>query len=981
MANYFISPTGNNSNDGLSELTPWQTLSKITTGSFNPGDTIGLKDDSTFVESLTIPSSGTVGNPIQISRYGSGTNKPKITSFFTVPSWTSIGSGKYTYTSASFPTYLKTVKVNGNLQGKGRYPKASFLTISATSGASDFWVESSSLPAINYAGAEIAIRKQRFIYHVANIASVSGSRVYYGPDSFTGTYPAQVGYGFFIQNHTSTLTEVGDWMYDSSTKTITMYFGANDPNSYTVEIGTINNALSISNKSYLNINNLNITGFNNSGIMGNTVLNSVFNNLDVSFCGNDGILFSDFSSGNCTISDSTISNVHNTGLYANYNCSNMAVTGCSVTNAGLIIGGSGAYGNGDSKNLGICLQLGSNNAIENNYVYNIGFNGIVNNGDNSLVYRNYVDTFNTMKDDGGGIYYSLGGTGFSLSTAANITENIVVNGRGYALGTNDPSYVVYNIYMDDQQNLVNIEGNTSLYSRGGGLYIHNATDININNNLLAGSLRQFNFSEDSSLPINGITFTNNKVYCTSPEQIYGFAFSQTNNFINWGTFNTNDYRQVQNNIGMFEVYGNGTLPYNFGKSLTEWKAIVGGEAASTVNVYETYPPSDYTVVQTLFDKTYPTPASLIGGLATFSYLDNATSTFDDATDKLTKTGAGKRAGYMNFGQVLANTQYLLTANIFTESGTPQYISLNTESSYTNPYGLPKSKRLEIGASLTEYKMLIEGLNADASDQLLFLMESTFGNINITSLKLERLQTFTFEQKLHVLYNETDAPITFNLSYNAQPLPSGTIASSFEVNPFESLAIIQLEDLPTTSTTSTSSTSTSTSSTSTSSTSTSTSTSTTTVAPTTTTSTTGAHTTTTTSTTGTPTTTTTSTTLVPPTTTSTSTTIAPVTTTSTTSTLATTSTTSSTTIAPTTSTTSTSTTILPTTTSTSTTEAPVTTTSSTTALPITTTTTTTTRKKGYPSAPIKYKGPKLKNIGTEIGEFINSILKKINDLLT
>lgn len=958
MANYYISPTGNDSNDGLSTGTPWLSLSKITSGSFNPGDNIYLEKDGIFNGTLTIPNSGSAGNLIQLSQYGAGSNIPIINSLFTIPSWTSIGSGLYTYTSGSFPSYLKTVKFDGALKGKGRFPKSNFLTISAVAGVADDWVESTSLPAIDYSGAEIVIRKQRFIYHIAEVASVSGDRVYYGPDAFTGTYPAQVGYGFFLQNHVSTLTELGEWMYDSTSQTITMYFGAEDPSTHTIEVGLYENAISLTNRSYLNINSIGIRGFNGSGILGNTVTNSQFSNLDLSFLGNDGIIFSDFSSGNCSISNSLISNVHNSSIYANYTCSNMSVTGCRITNSGIIIGGSGAYGNGDSKNLGICLQLGDNNLIQGNYVFNTGFNGIVNNGNNSLVHQNVVDTFNTMKDDGGGIYYSLGGTGFSLTTQANITENLVVNGMGYALGTNDPSYVVYDIYMDDLQNDVNIEANSCLNSRGGSLYIHNATDIVINNNLFAGAKKQITFSEDSSLEISGITFTNNRVYCTRPDQIYASCYSQDNGFATWGTFNNNDYRHVQNQLGMFEVYGNDTLPYNFGKSFTEWKSIIAGDAASTVDTYETYPPTGYTVLETIFDKTYPDSGSVTSGLGGFSFLDGATATFDSGTALLTKTSAGRRAGYMNFGSVTSGIQYLLTVEAYSNSA-PQYISLNTESTYSSAYGLPKSKRLEItSASPTVYECLLEDLTTDASDQLLWLMESTFGNINIVNVKLERLETFTFTQILQLLYNNTEDPVTFNLPYNAQPLPSGTISNSFTLDPMEALPILQLEDGPSTTTTTSSSTTVTTTSTSSS-----TTTSSTTASP-------GTTTTTTSNTTLQPPSTTTSTTLQPPsTTTTTSTTSAPVTTTTSTTGAGTTTTTSTQVPASTTS-------------STTSTSTSSTTTTSTTGVPTpTTTTTSTTKCIKRCTKNIKYKGPRLANLGVEINDQINSIFKKINDILS
>ena len=86
MANatdYYVSSTGNNANNGTSQSTPWQTLSKIQTvcnnGTIKAGDNIYFKKGDVFTGSLLMASiwgysanSGTVTQPITFSSYGTG---------------------------------------------------------------------------------------------------------------------------------------------------------------------------------------------------------------------------------------------------------------------------------------------------------------------------------------------------------------------------------------------------------------------------------------------------------------------------------------------------------------------------------------------------------------------------------------------------------------------------------------------------------------------------------------------------------------------------------------------------------------------------------------------------------------------------------------------------------------------------------------------------------------------------------------------
>lgn len=76
-ANYYISPSGNDANDGQSPATAWQTLAKVNATTFQPGDSLLFEAGGTWNGQLDPLGSGASGSPVVVSMYGTG-NKPVI---------------------------------------------------------------------------------------------------------------------------------------------------------------------------------------------------------------------------------------------------------------------------------------------------------------------------------------------------------------------------------------------------------------------------------------------------------------------------------------------------------------------------------------------------------------------------------------------------------------------------------------------------------------------------------------------------------------------------------------------------------------------------------------------------------------------------------------------------------------------------------------------------------------------------------------
>jgi hypothetical protein len=84
---------GSNGHSGTSPQQAWRTLLEVGISSFQPGDTINLRRDCAWNETLTPPSSGSSGSLIKIDSYGNG-QPPHLTGYLPIAArwWTQVGS-------------------------------------------------------------------------------------------------------------------------------------------------------------------------------------------------------------------------------------------------------------------------------------------------------------------------------------------------------------------------------------------------------------------------------------------------------------------------------------------------------------------------------------------------------------------------------------------------------------------------------------------------------------------------------------------------------------------------------------------------------------------------------------------------------------------------------------------------------------------------------------------------------------------------
>ena len=314
---YFSASSGNDSrttSQAQNSATPWQTISKLNAiiPYLQPGDQVLFKSGETFMGGINVTVSGTSSLPITFGSYGSG-SKPVISGFSTATNWTQVRTNVWEAPFWEPNGKEGMVVMNNRQQAIGRYPNASttnggYLTINSNNGSTQ--LTSSQLPASpNWTGADIVIRKQRWILDRSTVTSQSGSTINFVAAS---SYAVLNNYGFFIENSTNTLDQNGEWYYDASRSRLQMYFSNNSPTAYTVKASSVETLVTISFQNYITFNNLDFEGANSYAFNLTNCNSILLTNSIINFTGIDAVKA--LSSTYIQITNSTITNSNNNGI-------------------------------------------------------------------------------------------------------------------------------------------------------------------------------------------------------------------------------------------------------------------------------------------------------------------------------------------------------------------------------------------------------------------------------------------------------------------------------------------------------------------------------------------------------------------------------------------------------------------------------------------------------------------------------------------
>ena len=580
---YYVSASGNDSANGLSSSTPWKTLSKVN-AEFErllPGDRILFNRGDTFYGTLIISKSGSSAGSITIGAYGSGSN-PVLSAFTVISGWTDEGNGIYSK-SISVESAPNVVTVDGVIVPMGRYPDKEWLSIDSYSGTSS--ITDAALPSSpDWDGGEVVIRKNHWVIDRNPITSHSGTTIYY--NSASGYSPIK-GFGYFIQNHLRTLTTPGEWYYNGGK--FYMYFGSAGPSGKVVRVSCLDQNVNIKLKDHITLSNLTLEGANKSSVFISSSSYLTIQNCNISYAGNraiDGGVNSGKTSQGFKLINNNINDILNTAIILAGEFQNSLISGNNISNISMI---PGMAGSGDGQSIAISLY-GSGHTVEYNRLTNLGFNAIDFSGNYIKIRYNFINNWALVKDDSGGIYTSAQGSNYWAGT--EIVGNIILNGLGAPNGVVVTDERVQGIYCDHHNRDILIKGNT-VYNCGMGIYIKNAHDIKIHDNVLfANRENQLHANHTSNYedsPLRNIDIRGNIMVSKSPDvKIVDFnTYVDEDDLRRFGTADNNYYarpindanannRTLRTTVNWYGVSSNDGY-----RSVSEWSSWTGQDANSS----------------------------------------------------------------------------------------------------------------------------------------------------------------------------------------------------------------------------------------------------------------------------------------------------------------------------------------------------------------------------------------------------------------
>jgi hypothetical protein len=569
---YYVKASASGTGNGLSDATAW-TFTQLKSATLNTGDIVNINRGDTFTGSFqNFNNAGVV-----FQAYGTGAN-PILSGLVTASGWTNLtGNIYYIPITVGTSGLLNMVTFDGNVQAMGRYPRTTYLTMSAANTSGNTYITGPTI-SFNPTGGEVVIRKARFILDRHTITSQSTGTLNFSTSTSYGNnneYNPVVGYGYFVQNCQGALTNEGDWWYDKANNRLCMYF-SDSPTSHVVQYSNID--YNVYNNSFQSTwINIDFVGANIEGYLINSVTGDVFNNCNWRLQGGDGVQAT--SATNTTFNNCTLTNCLNNG-YNFLSSTNTVVYHGNVTNIGLI-SGAGTSGGGGQQG----ITIGGSATVQGVAVTGIGYNGIAVGGSNITVDSCVIKYFCSSKDDGGGIYTYNGNIYGVTTSSVNFHDNLIMHGVGALPGTNDGSNFGYanGIYLDNFTNGTTANKNAIYDMPWSGVYMNSPYNDNVtNNSIYQCAIDGIALTAGTVGKLRNLTITGNTVIAKANTSIALLAlFYVTDTLSRFGTINSNTYgRPIDDNltIQVAKNYIGGTIiNYN----LTGWKALSGFDASSS----------------------------------------------------------------------------------------------------------------------------------------------------------------------------------------------------------------------------------------------------------------------------------------------------------------------------------------------------------------------------------------------------------------
>ncbi len=811
-ATYYVSASGSDSAAGT-QAAPWQSLAKVSSTTFAPGDQILFHRGDTFSGTLTPKSSGAAGQPITFGAYGMGA-KPVLTGLSALGTWKNVGGNIWEAAVPQGPAALNAVVVAGALRPMGRYPKASapnggYLTFESHSGQTSI-TDSDLAGAPDFTGGEIVLRMVHWLDYRAPITMDAGTTLTFPAFADAAVYPLTDGYGYFIQNHPATLTEDGDWYYKTSTKTIGMYHANGAP---AADVATLDNIISFDSKNNLTFTDLAIVGSNAEAIRGNGSSFITVKSCDIRFAGTYAVWLNYTS--DVVVQDNLIEHGASDGIdIKSPKHENATITGNTINDTGMVLGLSLS---GQTSNQAISVTVKSGATIERNHITDTGYLPIRFDGDDITIKNNVIDGFCSVLDDGGGIYTWNGPkTQFSSRT---ITGNIVSRGVGAKEGTASGKTQANGIYLDNNANHVTVTDNTVYQMANKGFHTNSPQDVTVKGNTFYDFETGWTVdrwpddgsSVNGGQDISGLDVEDNIFAAKTVDQT---AFEYGDRGLNFPSMSTLEDRVAS--IGTvtgnyfytpyplpFAYYyrpdKNSPFVYPPEQSFEQWKLRSTLEATSTM-----LPPfPGYTIDSTVGNNLYPdgTFESGIGTIGNFPA--GAATLAADTSSKLTGPGSlaitlmppAKPNDYVLFyhsiGPVASGKKYVLRLSTL---GTTDYGLLKaTFRKTTTPYNaLAPAQYVPFGKTRSDHELIVapDTTQPDASWEIDILQSS--GTVYLDDIEVLEANVTDLDpwSKVRFEVNDTDKDKAVSLAKTYVDARGKAYCGDIALAPYTSLVLFE-----------------------------------------------------------------------------------------------------------------------------------------------------------------------------------------------
>lgn len=532
--NYYFASSGNDNATINSSQYPYRSLYKIATLPLKAGDYILLKSNDRFNGSIIPTGSGSLTN-ITITTYG-GIAPAIVNGTTTIGHWTPIGKNIYVSEVLHPQSTVHNVIVDNRQVEQGRYPNdypgtggfLIFQNFFNTSKTCTLYASQLAAYGIDstYIGADIKIKPYLSDIDGGKITSIKNNSLSFE----NGNMFYQVGRsncGWFITNSLKTLDLPGEWYYSNTENRLYMYF-ADNPNNHTTEVSTTD-VLFQPKYSFYTLRNVILRGANKYGISSSTAgrQHLTVDNCQLLLTGISAVAMANFNW--LSIQNTIINGANDNGIVTGFNCDSTYIVNNNISNIGLLL--SNLYcDSAFQKRMAYAVFSGyaptKGLYAYNNNISNVGYIGIFFTGSFNIVSHNYITNTCLKLDDGGGIYF--GGWKTYQSNHNLIENNIIFHTPGCILGF-PASHVIPNaILLDDNAGQVVIRNN---YVNGSGqscLYIHNANNATVYNNIFTSATLALVMMQDDNIGgrLYNTILTNNELLITDTTQlIYCFYAS------------------------------------------------------------------------------------------------------------------------------------------------------------------------------------------------------------------------------------------------------------------------------------------------------------------------------------------------------------------------------------------------------------------------------------------------------------------------